>query len=700
MVSLVASDSTATETNATTGAFTVSRTGAATGDLVVNYTVSGTATSGDDYMALPGTLTIPDGQVSAMITLTPLDDHVGEGGETVILTLVTGAAYQRNTTRLTGRVTIADNEPSVSVAASDAQAGEGAGQTGTFTITRAGLTVGALPVTFSINGTATPSGMGVTNADYTAIAGMATIPDGQSSVTVTVTPIDDAIAEPSETVILTLTGTDGYIISTSRRAATVTIADDEPIVNIAATDPTASETHTDTDAGTGTFTISRATAGTTDLTVMFTIGGAATGGGSDYAAITTSATIPSGQTSITVTVTPVDDSVGEGDETVVLTLAANSAYNIQTAQARDRATVTIRDNEPVVRITSTDNTATEQDETSATVTFTRNGADAQLASDLTVLYTVDGTADSGDDYEPLEGVIVIPAGQASMSLTFSAVDDTIGEGNETVILTLEGGGVYGVDATRSSVTVTIVDNEPVVSIAATDAAAGENNNPGVFTISRTGSTDNDLPVTYAVGGAATAGDDYAMLSGVVVIPGGSSSATVTISPLYDLLTEDAEAVVLTITTTDGYRVDPTPARARATVTIANAQAVDLGVSGLSYHPGSFSLASTGVQVPIAVGMNNAGLVAAGLFRYEVRLSLNNTWGDDDDIVVYAGSQRGLDGGMVTSATGLIDFDSIKSRLSAGSYYMACRLDVGLGVVERSRTDNTFFSTSADFVVTV
>ncbi|MGC4016593.1 MAG: Calx-beta domain-containing protein [Luteolibacter sp.] len=52
------------------------------------YTLSGMATNGTDYQTLSGTVTIPAGQTSATITVTPIDDYLQEtGGETVILTL-------------------------------------------------------------------------------------------------------------------------------------------------------------------------------------------------------------------------------------------------------------------------------------------------------------------------------------------------------------------------------------------------------------------------------------------------------------------------------------------------------------------------------------------------------------------------------------------------------------------------------------
>jgi len=47
--------------------------------LVVYYRIGGTASNGVDYQTLPGTVTIPEGAVSALIEVDPIDDLLVEG---------------------------------------------------------------------------------------------------------------------------------------------------------------------------------------------------------------------------------------------------------------------------------------------------------------------------------------------------------------------------------------------------------------------------------------------------------------------------------------------------------------------------------------------------------------------------------------------------------------------------------------------
>ncbi|MDA1016544.1 MAG: VCBS domain-containing protein, partial [Planctomycetota bacterium] len=58
-----------------------------TSDVVVNYTVGGTATNGTDYATLSGSVTIPVGQTSATIEVDVVDENLVELDETVTVTI-------------------------------------------------------------------------------------------------------------------------------------------------------------------------------------------------------------------------------------------------------------------------------------------------------------------------------------------------------------------------------------------------------------------------------------------------------------------------------------------------------------------------------------------------------------------------------------------------------------------------------------
>ncbi len=79
-------------TGVNVGTFTVTRT-SSVGSLTVNYAIAGTALNGSDYNSIGTAVTIPEGQTSATITISTLDDGLVEPDETVILDIIPSAAY-------------------------------------------------------------------------------------------------------------------------------------------------------------------------------------------------------------------------------------------------------------------------------------------------------------------------------------------------------------------------------------------------------------------------------------------------------------------------------------------------------------------------------------------------------------------------------------------------------------------------------
>jgi hypothetical protein len=217
-VTIAATDRTATEAGSTTGTFTVSRTGSTAAPLTVFYAVSGMATAGSDYVALPGRVTIPVGTVSAAIVVTPINDTLMEGSEGVVLTLNAHATYTVGWPS-TATVTIFSDEH-VTIAATDPTATEAGPTAGTFTVSRTGSAAAPLTVFYAVGGTATAG------SDYVALPGRVTIPVGAVSAAIVVTPINDTLMEGDETVVVTVSPNEAYT-RTATTNATVTITSDE-----------------------------------------------------------------------------------------------------------------------------------------------------------------------------------------------------------------------------------------------------------------------------------------------------------------------------------------------------------------------------------------------------------------------------------------------------------------------------------------
>ena len=114
-----------------------------------------------------------------------------------------------------------------------------------------------------------------------------------------------------------------------------------PAITVVASDANAAETGPGLTPDPGSFTFNRSGDLTAGLTVNFILSGTASA--ADYTpTLGTSVTFLAGSSTAILTINPVDDTLVEGPETLILTLASSPNYTIGTASA---ATITIADND-------------------------------------------------------------------------------------------------------------------------------------------------------------------------------------------------------------------------------------------------------------------------------------------------------------------------------------------------------------------
>jgi len=346
------------------------------------------------------------------------------------------------------------------------------------------------------------------------------------------------------------------------------VAEQNPFVTITASTPSAQEPDTGTNVVPGQFTLTRtgdltqglivnvtAPTGTAVKTTDYTFTPDQASGSQGFSTFT----IPAESATLDIVVTPVADTTAEGPETVILQLGPANGYIVGGAS---QATVTINDDPldttlPLVNVAATAPSTVENVGEPGVFTFTRTGS---TGGSLIIHYTVSGTAAAGSDYTALPGSVTIPSGASSATVLVAPLDDGSVESVETVAVTANTNAAYLIQAGANTATVSIVDDDvPTVTVSTPDAAAAEVDlsipgakaDTGTFLIARTGNTSEPLTVYYALsspttGEAALHGVDYEALAGVVVIPGGASSAAVTIVPRWDNLGEGTENVTLNL----------------------------------------------------------------------------------------------------------------------------------------------------------
>ena len=198
--------------------------------LAVSVTV---AASGDYGIAgASRTVTIPTGG-SVTLTLATADDAADEPDGSVTVTVNDGAGYTVGSSA-SGTVSVQDDDlppPAVSIAADAASVTEGGAASFTLTADRA--PAADLTVTLSVSEAA---GSDHVAADDEGTATV-TIAKDATQALFSVPTVDDAVDEPDGSVTVTVAAGDGYTVSSSRGAATVSVSDNDaaagPVLSVA-----------------------------------------------------------------------------------------------------------------------------------------------------------------------------------------------------------------------------------------------------------------------------------------------------------------------------------------------------------------------------------------------------------------------------------------------------------------------------------
>ena len=201
--------------------FTVTADGMTNGaQVTVDYTTEdGTATAGDDYGAVSGTLTFTGESATQIISVPLVDDDIDEPNETLTVVLTDAVNAMIGTASAAG--VIEDDDPLPELRIDGGSAEEG-GMIG-FLVKLAGPTARTVTVDY-----ATADGSATAGADYRSVSGTLTIGPGESSATVAVEIVDDEIYEPDETFVARLSSPVNAAIVAGEATGTIIDDDEEP----------------------------------------------------------------------------------------------------------------------------------------------------------------------------------------------------------------------------------------------------------------------------------------------------------------------------------------------------------------------------------------------------------------------------------------------------------------------------------------
>ena len=612
IVTVEAVDSVATETPGGTdpAVFRITRTNNLAPALNVLFTLSGTATAGVSYTAVPGMATIPAGVASVDVSIVPIDDLLVENPESVVLTVLPtdivtlpapAEAYALGLTTTATASIVSDDLPPLPVLTITSPGSNAAAATGQpITVNFTAAAVDGYIVSYVVNAGGGTSAAGSTNLPPSTPAG--TPFTGTASVTFNGT--GSAFAP------LTVQVTNSHGVTAAKTLSVYVFTAPPPpppppvlpVINIYALDAEGAEV----EAGSpnpASFRVTHNFPANSTVGFLFAIGGSAKEGvdytlSSGAGAIAGSFlgrwfTFPAGTTEAQIFVNPSDDLLIENAETVTMSLYTPPfiGFNEGGPQGYDpgtfgfyygtnsSASVSILDNDvtpppfPLVTISASDPVGTETPDGSDPLVFTVTRTSGPTDVPLTVNYALTipprtsiyitpaiPMAQNGVDFATLTGTVTIPAGAASTDLVVVPNYDLLAEPVETLQLTLRPSvaawpapGGYVLDentvATATVRDATLPTGTPIVRISASDSQAYETNvasRLGAFLIQRSGSITEAITVTYTISGSATNGVDYVALSGSATIPAGSASVQIIVNPIADGVTETDESVALTL----------------------------------------------------------------------------------------------------------------------------------------------------------
>ncbi len=309
-------------------------------NATVDYTITGgTATNGGvDYLfAASGTLTITAGNTTTALNIPLVDDNAIESTETIELTLTNPSSNVILGANQVHNFQINDDDDSRQLSFSNPMATNA--EAGTTVSVQVEINLSNTNVTSvqyaATGGTATGGGV-----DYTLDPGTATITAGNLNTTFDITLIDDNLAEPDETIEVTLSSPVGANLAPTNTVLTFTITDDEGDPQVAFLSANVAESEI---VGTGTIPVTLSPTSTSTVTVDYNATNG-TADGSDFTLASGTLTFNPGVTTLNIQPTITDDSDIEGPQQFSVTL---SNPNNAALGAQSSVTYTILDNDNI-----------------------------------------------------------------------------------------------------------------------------------------------------------------------------------------------------------------------------------------------------------------------------------------------------------------------------------------------------------------
>jgi hypothetical protein len=363
--------------------------------------------------------------------------------------------------------------------------------------------------------------------DYQQVSGrILTFTPGQISQTTAVQVIGDNTVEPSETLTVNLSGQTNSSLADAQGQGTI-VNDDFATPTFTINDVTRNEGTGGTTAFEFTVTLSQPPAGPVNVTVS-TDDGSATAADNDYTPLTRTLTFTAATLTQTVTINVTADNKFETDEEFFVNLS-DASPGTAIGGGRGRGLIANDDAQPTITI---NNVSLDEGNSGTTAFVFSVSLSNPSYQDITVEFeTADGTATLLDgDYQAATGVVAFPAGStATQPITVNVNGDNKFELDETFRVVIDSPTNATIVDDEGLGTIVNDDAEPTISIGDVSQIEGNSGSaPFTFTVTLSNPSYQAVTATFqtADGTAEAADNDYLPVSSPVVIPAGSTTATI------------------------------------------------------------------------------------------------------------------------------------------------------------------------------
>lgn len=419
--------------------------------------------------------------------------------------------------------------------------------------------------------TATGSETSTGGSDYERFNdGYYLVGEGYTSVVIYVPIFGDTIKEDDETFEVTILQAHNLLIGDGKAIGTI-INDDNALPSLSINDTSISEGN---GGGNGnpaplSFTVSLSAAAAAPVTVQYTTANGTATAGSDYTATTGTLTIPAGQTSGTISVPVLGDTIAESNDTVLLNLSSSANALLKDNQGIG----TILNDDAGPGLSINDVTITEGNSSTVNASFTVTLSAPSNQTVTANAITSNGNARSPADYTAAGVRLTFAPGETKKTVSVPVKGDLLDETNEAFFVILSSSVNAALARGRGIGTINDDDAPPTISID--DLSIGEGNSgqrAASLRLRLSAPSGQAVRVSYATTNSTTAnstaiaGNDYvAVAPTVVAFNAGSTVAYARVLINGDVLNEPNERFLVNLSSP----LNATIADSQAVCTILN-----------------------------------------------------------------------------------------------------------------------------------